>query len=355
MQKEEAGRRSILCFVYKCRQSDGCGSVLIEKSDLVGIYNNMKNYSEISLFLLIICVFGDEEDGVKRESVNEGDSVTLDTRLREKFNHIKWRFGDSGSIIAESDRYEPSYRKDERFRDRLKLNHQTGSLTINNMRITDTGVYEIEISHGTGTSTVTFIVTVHVFGADGDGVKRVSVMEGDSVTLGPRLREKFNLIQWRLGDSESIIAEIDGNKISYTDDERFRDRLKLNDQTGSLTINNMRITDSGVYHLEINYNTGTSNQKFNVTVYGSSVTELSHGPVVAIAFVVLLVLSGVLYYYYKISKRRRQNDEEKTESAKEGESVALKTDTEKQTDEEKLELDHQSRSLKNTDSGDSDL
>ncbi|XP_048042346.1 uncharacterized protein LOC125265850 isoform X1 [Megalobrama amblycephala] len=224
----------------------------------------MKNYSKIILFLLIICVFGDYGGEV---SVMEGDSVTLNIDFRWRFDQIKWWFRYSNSIIAETDGNETSYTNDERFRGRLKLNNQTGSLTFNNMRITDSGVYQPEIHHIFGRSYYTFTITVHVFGADGDGVERESVMKGDSVTLDTDFREKFNHIKWRFGDSDSIIAETDRNKISYTNDERFRDRLKLNNQTGSLTINNMRVTDTGFYHLQIDHSAGTSNKTFSVAVY----------------------------------------------------------------------------------------
>ncbi|XP_048042310.1 uncharacterized protein LOC125265833 [Megalobrama amblycephala] len=315
----------------------------------------MKNYSEISVFLLIICVFGADGDDVKIVSVQKGDSVTLNTGLRGQINLINWKFGDSDSLIT----------NDERFRDRLELNYQTGSLTINNMRVTDSGLYHLFMDlHNYGLLFRTFIVTVHgVF--DEDEVKTVSVMEGDSVTLETRLREKFNRIKWRFGDSGSVIAEIHSNEISYpfNDTERFRDRLKMNNQTGSLIIKNMRITDSGVYEIEIDHYYWNPYTVFNIVIcepfHPHPDLDLPPDAVTQTVFVVLLpvfavvaAVSAVLCYRCKISKRERQNEEEKTESTKEGESVALKTDTEKQTDEEKLKLDHQTGSLKTTDSGD---
>ncbi len=112
------------------------------------------------------------------------------------------------------------------------------------------------------------VCSAGVFGADEDEVKSVSVMEGDSVTLHTNLTQiqKINRIQWRFGDP--VIAQIDGNDISYpSDTERFRDRLQL-DQTGSLTIKNMKTKHSGLYKLLIRHSAGTENMIFNVTVYG---------------------------------------------------------------------------------------
>ncbi len=73
-------------------------------------------------------------------SVMEGDSVTLNTDLTEihEYNDILWKFGVENSLIAEINREKQIFSiyddvPDGRFRDRLKLNHQTGSLTITNI------------------------------------------------------------------------------------------------------------------------------------------------------------------------------------------------------------------------------
>ncbi len=103
-------------------------------------------------------------------------------------------------------------------------------------------------------------------------VKSVSVMEGGSVTLNPDLTQikDINKIVWRFGVKDPIIAEMSKHGVSETSktNEMFRDRLQMDHQTGSLTIKNMRTTDSGLYELQIDRSNGTSYKKFNVTVYG---------------------------------------------------------------------------------------
>ncbi|KAF4097422.1 uncharacterized protein LOC131530390 [Onychostoma macrolepis] len=119
---------------------------------------------------------------------------------------------------------------------------------------------------------------VGVFGVDTDEVKSVSVMKGESVSLNTDVTEaqKYLFIQWKFGSTR--IAEV--NRLTQTNstydaDERFRDRLKL-DQTGSLTITNTRTTDSGLYKLTV-VSRETIYVSYNVTVYDEvksvSVTE----------------------------------------------------------------------------------
>uniref|UniRef100_A0A671NGB6 Ig-like domain-containing protein n=1 Tax=Sinocyclocheilus anshuiensis TaxID=1608454 RepID=A0A671NGB6_9TELE len=107
--------------------------------------------------------------------------------------------------------------------------------------------------------------------ADSDAVKSVSVMEGDSVSLESGVTElqAHDLIMWTFGRPEARIAQINkqaGILSTYDGpDGRFRDRLKLDHQTGSLSITNTRTTDSGLYQV-IDGMTLTTH-RFNVTVY----------------------------------------------------------------------------------------
>jgi len=83
-------------------------------------------------------------------------------------------------------------------------------------------------------------------------------MKGESVTINSGLTKikDDHVIQWRFNDyndeTETLIAEINvmAARIAVYDDVldgRFRDRLKLNKHTGSLTIINITTEHAGHY------------------------------------------------------------------------------------------------------------
>ncbi len=100
----------------------------------------------------MVCVSGVsavERDEIK--SVKEGETVTLDPGVIKRPNDaMTWHFNDI--LIAEITGDQSEICTDGRFRNRLKLDHQTGSLTITNTRTTDSGHYELRISNSSSNS-----------------------------------------------------------------------------------------------------------------------------------------------------------------------------------------------------------
>ncbi|XP_042604885.1 uncharacterized protein LOC122141464 [Cyprinus carpio] len=189
--------------------------------------------------------------------VTEGDSVILEYYIGKEVRYI-WMDHDGEEYFIRNcihhnwcifDHKGPG--------DRLKL-YQNGSLAITNTTVTDSGDYSISASFKNGGYFGFSTVVVRgFFSFDTDGV---SVMEGDSVTLhtGVLLNQEEK-IRWYFNQTE--IAEILGYHYSRIctdvqcdkDAVRFRDRLKLDHHwTGSLTIRDIRTTDSGLYDLLIN-------------------------------------------------------------------------------------------------------
>ncbi|XP_058615572.1 natural killer cell receptor 2B4-like isoform X2 [Onychostoma macrolepis] len=109
-------------------------------------------------------VFGSETNELQSLSVEEGDSVTLNTTITEipEDDDILWKFGAENSLIAQINRADGIINtcNDGRFRDRLKLDNQTGSLTITNTTTEHAGLYKLRIN-GAERSSKTFSVSVY--------------------------------------------------------------------------------------------------------------------------------------------------------------------------------------------------
>ncbi|ROJ08805.1 hypothetical protein DPX16_3115 [Anabarilius grahami] len=249
----------------------------------------------------------------------EGESITLHPGVNEiqKYDVILWMFGplSPDTLIAEINIivHKISYGEDVRFSDRLQLDDQTGSLTITNSRTTDTGVYQIQISNTKETFYKRFDVFVSVpepslssgvlaalicifallvvaaaviagvcyyrrkYSRLKDEMKTKEVTEGDTVTLhtGITELERYDKIVWRFGTRDSnslLIAQIyvQTKKTSFGDDERFRERLQLNSETGDLTIRDVKIKHSGDYHLKLFINKMSKSKRFRVILYVDS-------------------------------------------------------------------------------------
>ncbi|KTG43990.1 hypothetical protein cypCar_00046821 [Cyprinus carpio] len=115
----------------------------------------------------------------------------------------------------------------------------------------------------------------------------VSVMEGDSVTLNTDNNEIYedDEILWNFGAEKFILAKInrEAGVFIYDDvpDGRFRDRLKLNKQTGSLTITDITTVHAGDYQLQIS-GAKLSSKTFSVSVYGEWRSFFKHSRIIVL-------------------------------------------------------------------------
>uniref|UniRef100_A0A8C2H5E2 Immunoglobulin V-set domain-containing protein n=1 Tax=Cyprinus carpio TaxID=7962 RepID=A0A8C2H5E2_CYPCA len=217
--------------------------------------------------IIHVCFLSIDTGGVS-VFLMEGDSVTLHTdvkttqqeKIRWHFNdtHIAQITGDLSFICTDVQCNEGT----ERFRDRLKLDHQTGSLTIMNITTTDSGLYQLMFNNSINGLQL-FSVVVH-----GESCKSKSLSLHTNVKTNQqeKIRWYFNDVRIAqiTGDQSNICTDVQCNEGT----ERFRDRLKLDNETGSLTIMNTREPDSGVYQLQIN------NSRFSI-LKGFSVTIIS--------------------------------------------------------------------------------
>ncbi|XP_051763498.1 uncharacterized protein LOC127519869 isoform X3 [Ctenopharyngodon idella] len=104
-----------------------------------------------------------------------------------------------------------------------------------------------------------FVLTLFVFLVDGvvgdtSGMNLVSVMEGNSVTLNTGVtKQQRDKMLWYFNDTLIALINGEASKSCLYDGEggRFRDRLKVDYETGSLIITDIRPEHAGRYEAEI--------------------------------------------------------------------------------------------------------
>ncbi|CAM4659234.1 unnamed protein product [Leuciscus chuanchicus] len=273
------------------------------------------------LFIFAEGVFGFETDGVKSVSVKEGDSVTLNTCLNQmqKSNKILWMFENAVIANIKDQKLSTEDGPDGRFRDRLELDFESGSLTIRNIRSNHSGLYQVDM-FSTSKSSKKFNVTVTgVFDPDADQIKAVSAMEGKSVTLNTDIKlQKDDLMLWRFAKATkgnpvhhnpcqsdaTAIAKIYGEtreiSLDPGDSDIFNNIVKVDKLSGSLTITSIRPEHSGIYILQISDNTGTKCRRFRITVSDAAksylcVVWMSIALVLIVILTVGCLAAGILY------------------------------------------------------------
>ncbi|XP_073700932.1 uncharacterized protein [Garra rufa] len=108
-----------------------------------------------------------------------------------------------------------------------------------------------------------------LFGVETHGVKTVSVMEGDSVTLNTDITvQTEDQILWTFGSVQiaEIIKKEQLNFVFVLNDGIFKEKLHMDNNTGSLTIGNIGSEHSGLYQLQIS-SSKVLMKRFTVTLY----------------------------------------------------------------------------------------
>ncbi|XP_043079806.1 uncharacterized protein LOC122328166 [Puntigrus tetrazona] len=203
----------------------------------------------------------------KKETVTEGESVTLHTGLTETQADvtIKWCYETDDNLLAELNRGTKRTWEcaDGRFRSKLKL-EENGDLTISNIRTIHSGLYKLKISsRGKENNYKRYIVTI--------SVKSLSATAGGSLQTHAQI-QSGDLILWTLGAENVLIVKKD--RETTTVNERFRGRLRLGKSTASLNIADVTNTDSGHYKLQIVNTKKTTFRRINVTVTENQASQL---------------------------------------------------------------------------------
>ncbi|XP_067272570.1 SLAM family member 5-like [Pseudorasbora parva] len=260
--------------------------------------------------LLCLCLWrlvgssGGTRDEEKRVSVTEGDSVTLNTRLTEiKDDEILWRFGDKDTVIAEINKPADSFTvyddvRDGRFRDRLKLDNQTGSLTITNITTKHAGLYQLQIKKYWASSYISLSVyarlPVPVISSNSSQCSSSSSSSYCSLVCSSAVNVSHVTLSWYKGNS-------------------LLSNISVSDLSISLSLPlEVEYQDKNTYSCVLNNPISHQTQHLDITQLCHTCSVHCCGPTEAVIRLVLAALVGVatvMIVVYDIRSRRAERDQ----------------------------------------------
>ncbi|XP_067272667.1 SLAM family member 5-like [Pseudorasbora parva] len=241
-------------------------------------------------------------DAITKPTLN-GDSVTLECDLTEvKDGHrIQWRFGDKGPVIAVINKRADSFTVyddvlDGRFRDRLKLDNQTGSLTITNITIKHAGDYQLRINNYWASYSLSVYarLPVPVISSNSSQCSSSSSSSYCSLVCSSAVNVSHVTLSWYKGNS--LLSSISVSDLS----------ISL-----SLPLE-VEYQDKNTYSCVLNNPISHQTQHLDITQLCHTCSVHCCGPTEAVIRLVLAALVGVatvMIVVYDIRSRRAERDQ----------------------------------------------
>ncbi|XP_026106614.1 natural killer cell receptor 2B4-like [Carassius auratus] len=235
----------------------------------------------------LLGVFGSETNETQSVSVMEGDSVTLYTDVTEihEEDEIMWNFGAENSLIAQINRASGIFftygGPDDRLRDRLNLDYQTGSLTITNITTQHTGLYKVK-RIAAELSLKTFSVSVYAHLPTPNIIRDNSLNLSSSSSSSSSSQQNCSLLCSVVNVSHVTLSWYKGNSLLSS--------ISVSDLSISLSLPlEVEYQDNNTYSCVVNNPISTQTQHLDITQHCQI-----HSGTLPLLYVVLISAAGSL-------------------------------------------------------------